>query len=67
MIRRSELTLSRLQLALSPALFNWLDEQAEKRGLDLESMTFWSELIDDCCAGYAGAQLRRAFGRHCGS
>ena len=62
-IRRNELTLGNLNLELPPILFNWLDERAEERGLELESTAFWSELIDECCAGAAGAKLRRALGR----
>lgn len=60
---RAELGLSALALDLSPTLFNWLDELAESKGCDLESGTFWRELVDQLCVGVDGTELRRALGR----
>ncbi len=62
-VSRGEMGLSALGLELSPALFNWLDEQAERKGCDLESGAFWSELIDELCVGDEAAELRRVLGR----
>ncbi len=61
-IKRGEVGLARLALRLPPALFNWLDEQAERQGRDLESGDFWRQLIGQLCVGAEGAELRRLFG-----
>ncbi len=60
---RGEIGLSALALELSPTLFNWLDEQAERQGSDLESGAFWRDLIDELCVGDEAAELRRVLGR----
>jgi hypothetical protein len=62
-LARAELGLSALALELSPALFNWLDEQAERSGCDLESGQFWRDLVDQLCSHAAAGGLRRLLGR----
>ena len=63
-IRKGELTLSKLNMELPPALFNWLDEQAECRGMDLESTALWRSLIDAWCASNEGARLGHSLSTH---
>ena len=63
LLTRGDLGLSALALQLPPALFNWLDEQAERAGCDLESGAFWRELIDQLCAADEASALRRVLGR----
>jgi Ca-activated chloride channel family protein len=60
---RGEIGLSALALELSPALFNWLDEQAERQGSDLESGAFWRDLIEQLCSDDSAQGLRRLLGR----
>ncbi|MFO1496041.1 MAG: VIT domain-containing protein [Lysobacterales bacterium] len=59
--RRGELRYSDLALALSPALFNWLDDQAAALGLELEDPTFWSRWLPQAAAlgEPAAAELAR--------
>ena len=56
-------TLDALALDLGTALFNWLDERAERLGSDLQSGEFWKRLVDELCGGPEGADLRRALRR----
>jgi hypothetical protein len=56
-------TLDVLALDLGTALFNWLDERAERLGSDLQSGEFWQRLVDELCGGPQSAELRRALGR----
>jgi Ca-activated chloride channel family protein len=60
---RGEIGLSALELELSPALFNWLDEQAERQGSDLESGAFWRDLIEQLCSDDSAQGLRQLLGR----
>lgn len=62
-IQRGEAGLSMLALELPPDLFNWLDEQAERRGSDLESGAYWRDLIAQLCTDDGAAGLRRLLGR----
>lgn len=62
-LERGEVGLSALGLELSPALFNWLDEQAERKGGDLESGAFWSGLMDELCRSDDAVDLRQVLGR----
>lgn len=59
--RRGELRYSDLALALSPALFNWLDDQAAALGLELEDPTFWTRWLPQAAAlgEPASAELAR--------
>lgn len=56
-------TLDRLGLTLPTALFNWLDERAERDGGDMQSGAWWQRLVDELCASPEGAELRRMLGR----
>jgi Ca-activated chloride channel family protein len=60
---RGEIGLSALELELSPTLFNWLDEQAERQGSDLESGAFWRDLIEQLCSDDSAQGLRQLLGR----
>lgn len=55
-------TLDALGLDLGTALFNWLDERAERLGSDLQSGGFWKRLVAELCSGPEGAELRRTLG-----
>ncbi|MBK9658254.1 MAG: hypothetical protein IPO66_23790 [Rhodanobacteraceae bacterium] len=55
--------MSALALQLPPTLFNWLDEQAERAGRDLECGAFWTGLVDELCRGDDAADLRRVLRR----
>jgi hypothetical protein len=55
-------TLDALALDLGTALFNWLDERAERLGSDLQSGEFWQRLVDELCASPEGEELRRLLG-----
>lgn len=59
--RHGELRYSDLALALSPALFNWLDDQAAGLGLELEDPTFWTRWLPQAAAlgEPAAAELAR--------
>ncbi len=52
-------SLDMLALDLGTALFNWLDERAEREGSDLQSGTYWQRLVDELCDSAEGAELRR--------
>ena len=56
-------SLDRLGLALPTALFNWLDERAERDGGDMQSGAWWQRLVDELCASPEGAELRRMLDR----
>jgi Ca-activated chloride channel family protein len=60
---RGEIGLSALALELSPTLFNWLDEQAERQGSDLESGAFWRGLVVQLCSDDSAQGLRQLLGR----
>jgi len=62
-LTRGDLGLSALALQLPPTLFNWLDEQAERAGRDLECGAFWTGLVDELCRGDDAADLRRVLRR----
>ena len=63
LLTRGDLGLSALALQLPPTLFNWLDEQAERAGRDLECGAFWTGLVDELCRGDDAADLRRVLRR----